>query len=114
VLGCGLCGEKEPEHVDIEYLMEVILGDGLKRRTLVDARVVNEDVDAAVILDGCVDNALRAGCLRHVAMHSESLAAVFGDMSDDGVRARLAGGIIDDHRCAFSGERLGDGGSDAF
>ena len=44
----------------------------------------------------------------------DGLAAGGGDGGDDGVGAGLAGGVVDDDGGAFGGERLGDGGADAF
>jgi hypothetical protein len=90
MLSRSLGGEKEAEHIDVELFMEVILGDGLKRRALVDPRVVNEDVEAAVSLDCGVDDALRICSLGNVASHRDGLAAMVCDMGDDGVGARLA------------------------
>ena len=46
--------------------------------------------------------------------HGDSLATGCGDGGDDSVRAGLAGSVVYDDRCAFCGECLGDGGSDAF
>ena len=92
----------------------MLFGNGLEGANFVDARVVNEDVEAAVGLDGGVDDALRIRGLRNVASNGDGLAAMFCDMGDDRVRARLTGCIIDDHRCAFGGQRFCDCRSDAF
>ena len=47
-------------------------------------------------------------------MHGDSLAACAGDFGDDLVRARFAGGVVDDDRRAFRREVFGDGRADAF
>jgi hypothetical protein len=94
--------------------VEDLFGEGFERCELVDARVVNEDVEASIVLDGCIDDSLCLGCFGDVAFHGDSLAAGRGDGCDDSVRAALARGIIYDYRCAFCGEGLGDSGSDTF
>ena len=81
---------------------------------LVDAGVVDEDVEAAEVLDGGVDDALGFGGLGDVATDGDGLATGGGDGDDDGVRAGLAGGVVDDDGGAFGGERFGDGGSDTL
>ena len=58
VLDGGLRGEQKTEHVDVEMPVELLFGDGLDGSELVHAGVVDEDVEAAVVLDGCVDDAL--------------------------------------------------------
>jgi hypothetical protein len=106
---------RRPSTLTLNCLVEVLLGDGLDGGELVDAGVVDEDVEAAVVLDGRVDDALGfRGGLGDVAAHGDGLAAGRGDGGDNGVRAGLAGGVVDDDGCAFRGERLGDGGSDAL
>ena len=114
VLDRGLRGEQEAEDVDVEHLVEVFFGDGLDGRELVDAGVVDEDVEAAEVLDGGVDDALGLGGLGDVAADGDGLAAGGGDGGDDGVGAGLAGGVVDDDGGAFGGERFGDGGADAL
>jgi hypothetical protein len=47
-------------------------------------------------------------------MDGDGLAAGRGDGVDDGLRAGLAGRVVDDDRGALGGERLGDRGADAF
>jgi hypothetical protein len=56
--GC-LRGERETEHVNVKHLVELFFGDGLEGGELVYAGVVNEDVEAAIVFDGGVDDALR-------------------------------------------------------
>ena len=94
--------------------MELLFRYFFNRRELVDARVVDQDVEAAEILDGGVDDALRFRCLGNITTDSDSLAAGCCDRIDDGSRAGLARRVIDHHRRACSGERLGDGGPDTF
>ena len=95
-------------------LVEVLLGDLLERRHLVDAGVVDQDVEMAVSLDGGVDDGLGVGGLGDVALDGDGLAAGGGDGLDDLVGAGLAGGVVDDDGRAVGGQRLGDGGADAL
>ena len=71
--GC-LRREQKTEHVDVKHLVELVFGDGLDGAELVYAGVVNEDVEAAVVFDGCVDYALSLGRLGDVAPDGDSLA----------------------------------------
>ncbi len=58
----------------------------------------------AVVLDGCLDNALCLGGLGDVPAHGDSLATGCGDGGDNRVRASLAGSIVHDDGGAFCGE----------
>ena len=73
VLYCGLRGQQEAEHIDVEYAVELFFGDGLDRGELVDAGVVDENVEAAVVLDRRVDDALGLGGLGDVAPTATAL-----------------------------------------
>ena len=110
----GLRGEQKAEDVDVEDLVELLFGDGLDGGELVDAGVVDENVETAEVLDGRVDDALGFGGLGDVAADGDGLATGGGDGGDDGFGAGLAGGVVDDDGCAFGGERLGDGGADTL
>ena len=114
VLDRGLRDEQEAEDVDVELLVEVLRRDGFEGRELVDAGVVDQDVELAEGLDGGVDDGLRVGGLGDVSVDGDGLAAGLGDGVDDGVGAGLAGGVVDDDGGARGGEGLGDGGSDAL
>src|SRR5258707_300699 len=114
MLHCRLRGKNQTEHVDVEYLVELLLGDALNRTELVHPRVVDEDVEAAVVLDGRSDDTLGLRRLRNVTTHGDGLATGCGDGGDNLVRAGLAGSVIYDYGCPFGGECFGDGGSDAF
>ncbi len=56
--GC-LRGEQQAEHIDVEDPVELLFGNRLNRGELVDAGVVDQNVEPAVVFDGCVDNPLR-------------------------------------------------------
>jgi hypothetical protein len=94
--------------------VKVILADILDRHEFIDAGVVDEDIEAAVVLDRRVDHALRSRAGGDVAADGDRVAAGRGNRGDHRVRTRLAGCIVDDDGRAFGGERLGDGGSDAL
>jgi hypothetical protein len=91
--GC-LRGEQKTEHVNVKHLVELFFGDGLDGGELVYAGVVNEDVEAAIVFDGGVDDALRLSSLGDVAPQSDSLATGCGDGGDNSVRASLAGSSL--------------------
>jgi hypothetical protein len=88
--------------------VELFLRDFLDRGKLVDAGVVDEDAEAALVLDGRVDDSLGFRFLRDVATNRDFLATGGVDGGKDGIRARVAGGIVHDDRCTLRGERLGD------
>jgi hypothetical protein len=103
-----LGGEQEPQDVDVEHLVELVLGDVRDRREFIDAGIVDQDVEAAVGRDRGVDYALRLGGLRDVAVRGDGLAARLLDDAHDGVGALLARRIVDDDRGAFGRQGLGD------
>ena len=49
--------QKKAEHIEVELLVEMLGGDGLERHKLVNARVVDKDVDRTERLDGLGDHA---------------------------------------------------------
>ena len=71
---------------------------------LVNAGVVDQDVQPAIVLDGGVDDALGLGSLGNVPTDGDSLAARGGDGIDDRFRAGLARRVIDHHGRAFRGQ----------
>ena len=68
-----LRGEQQAEHVDVEDAAILRLGDLLDRREFVDARIVDQNVQAAEPLDGRVDQALRVIGLGHIACTATAL-----------------------------------------
>ena len=104
VLDRGLRDQQEPENVDVELLVEVLGGDGFEGAELVDAGVVDQDVELAVGLDGGVDDGLRVGGLGDVAFDGYGFAAGLGDGVDDFVGAGFAGGVVDDDGGASGSE----------
>ena len=96
--------EQQAEHVDVELLVEVLVGDGLDGGELVDAGVVDQDVEAAIVLDGGVDDALRVGGLGDVAPTATALPPASVMASTTTVGAGLAGGVVDDDGGASGGQ----------
>ena len=103
VFNGGAGGKKDTEYINVEHLVEVVFGDIFNGSELIDAGVVDEDVEAAIVLDGCVDDALRFSGLGDVSADSDGFAAGCGDGGDDDVGTSLAGGIVDHDGCAFRG-----------
>ena len=89
----------------------VMAAEGLE---VVDAGVVDEDVELAEGVLGLGEEAGDVGGFGDVCLHGDGLAALGLDVGDDGVGAGLAAGVVDDDRGALGGEMLGDGGTDAL
>ena len=78
-----------------------------------DARVVDHDVQIAVLVDGRIDDPLGAVEVGDVVAVGDGLATRGADLVDDlaGRAARRAGAVelgadvVDDHVCALAGER---------
>ena len=83
-------------------------------RELIDAGVVDEDVEPAEGLFGFGEETVDVGLFGDVALDGDGFAALGGDFGDDFVRAGLAGGVIDDDGGAFGARCFGDGSADAF
>ena len=87
------------QHIDVELLVEVFLGDRLDRREFIDARIIDQHVELAEMRDRCLDYCFGVRRLRYVALDRDSLAAGFGDRFDDLVGASLARRIVN-HDCS--------------
>ena len=70
---------EEAEDVDVELAVEGIFGDGFEWREFVHAGIIDENVEAAVIFDGCRDDALGFGGFGNVATYGNGFAAGCGD-----------------------------------
>ena len=106
--------EQRAQHIQVEVFVEMLFGNGFQRREIVNSRIVDQDVEATERLLGFREECLNFRLFRNIGFHRDGLATVLRDLRDDGFRAFLAGRIIDDHRGAFRGEMLGDGGANAF
>jgi hypothetical protein len=114
ILHSGLRNKEEAKYIDVEVPVKVPLGDRFEGGVLVHAGVVYEDVESAVVFDGCFDNTLCFGRLGDVSRHGDGFATSRGDGGDNCVCTSLAGNVVHYYGCTFCSQRLGDGGSDAF
>src|SRR5580693_2486125 len=114
VLHSGLRNKEEAQHIDVEVPVKVLLGDSLEGGVLVHAGVVYEDVESAVVFDGCFDDTVCLGRLGDVARHGNGFATSRGDGGNNCACISLAGSVVHHYGCTFCSQRLGDGGSDAF
>ena len=55
----GLRRKDRSEHVDVENLVELFFGHSYDRSEFVNTRVIDEDVETAVVLYRRIDDALR-------------------------------------------------------
>ncbi len=109
------CGKDCPKHVDVELTMELILGDVFQRQGIcVDAGIVHQHVERAEGLFGFVKQPPHVGGFGDVALDGNGLTAVGVDVSDDAVRALLAGRIVHHHCGARRTQALGDSRADAL
>ena len=83
--------EQQAQHVQVEHLVEVLGRDLLERGELVDAGVVDEDVELAERLLRLGEEPPDVGLLGDVGLHGDGLAALASDLGDDAVGPFLAG-----------------------
>jgi len=75
VLDGRLRDKQKAEYVNVEYLVELVFRDRFNRRELIHAGVIHQDVEATVVLDGRIDDALGFGGLRDVTTYGNRFAA---------------------------------------
>src|SRR5258708_23491225 len=93
-VGHGSLGrEQESQHVDVEDLVKLLLGHGLDGGELVNAGVVDQDVEAAEVLDGSRYQTLGVRGFRYVSSDGDCLAPAGGYRADHGIFPRLSGGV---------------------
>src|SRR6516164_412945 len=92
--------------------MEVLFGDILERGELVDAGVVDQNVQPAEDRLRLREETPDLRRSRYVCLDGDGPSALACDLGDHTVGAVLAGGIVDDNRGALSRQLLGDGGAD--
>ena len=93
--------EDEAEHIQIEMLVELLLGDAFERREFVDARVVHQDVEPAKRFLRLSKQPFDVGLPGNISLHRDGIASGAGDFRNNLIRTGLAGCVIDDNRCAF-------------
>jgi len=94
--------------------MEELLGGGFERCELIDAGVVDGDVELAEGFDGLGEETRDISLLRDVALHGDGFTARGGDSFDDLVGGFLARGVVDYDRCAFRSKGLGNSRANAL
>ena len=95
-------------------LVKMLRRDGLERRELVNARVVDEDVDRTERLHGLRDDAFHVFGIGQVAVHGDSFATLGDDGGDHAVGGLFAGAVVDGNRRTLGREPGGDFGTNAF
>ena len=94
--------------------VEVFLGDVLQWDKLVDAGVVNEDIELAEGLLGFGKETFNVHLPSYVCPHCDRFSALFCNFVHDTIRSLLAGGIVNDHCGTFGSEMFGDRSPDAL
>jgi hypothetical protein len=113
VLNRLLGDENGTKYVDVEFAMELILGDLFQRLEPGDAGIVDHHVDGAKRLFGLRKQSPHVDGAGDVALYRNGSATPCFDISDNAVRTVLAGGVIHHHRGARRAQALGDGRADA-
>src|ERR1700686_1775907 len=114
MLDGGLRRKDRSEYVDIENPVELFFSHRLDWRELINARVIDQDVNPTVILYRCIDDGLCIRSLGNITLDRDGSTTRFGDGSDNIVSPRFTGRIIYDYRRAFRRQCLHDSRSDAF
>ena len=88
--------QQQTEDVEVELPVKEVLGHLLERRELVDAGVVDQDVEPAECLLAFGKQALDVRLLRYVTLHGDGLAPAAHDLRHHTLGALLAGRVVDD------------------
>ena len=113
VLDRFLRRQDQAEHVEVELLVEVLGGHVFQRSELVDAGVVDQDVEPCRTPSSPRQTAARCRpAWRRSACTATALPPLPAISRDDAVGPLLAGGVVDDDRGAFGGQVHGDRGPD--
>src|SRR5471030_1115520 len=94
--------------------MELRFGQLFERTELVDAGVVDQHVELAVLLLDGAEHAQYVGFLGEIALQCDGVAAGPQDLGHGGVGAAGAAGVVDDDGGAVGRQLDGDGRADAF
>ena len=109
---CGAAARRIAERddgVDVEHRLELVVGHLVSDAVAGVARVVDDDVDLAELVDGLLDQLVRHALLGEVAAEDGGLARDLGRglLGDVGVE------VVDEHARALLGEQLGCGAADS-
>ena len=94
--------------------VDVLGGDGFEREELVDAGVVDEDVEAAEGLGGLRYELGDLGRIGQVGLHGDGLASGGLYSLDEGFGGSSTARVVDHDGGSVGGETLGDGGAYSF
>src|SRR5580658_6195283 len=111
--GCSLRDEKRPDEIDVENFLKFFERIIYEGDFLLDAGVVDDDVQLAECLDGFVNEVFDLIRLRDIGGNGQAPSAEAGNFffrvgGNSGVAD-----IVDDYRGAFAGEPDGDCFADA-
>ncbi len=94
--------------------MKLIFSRVFERRELIDARVVNQNVETAEGFFRFCKKVFDVVLLRDVRLDGDRLSAFFCYFVDHLVRRFLGRRIVNHYRSAFDGKILGDTGADSL
>ena len=109
-----LRGEQQSQHVEVEEFVKVLGRDRVERQKLIEARVVDQDVERAKRRDTLCKQTLDVVGPRDVGLDGDGLAPLFSNTLDDGFGAGLATGVVDHDRRSLGREMFGDRCANAF
>src|SRR5436190_16419006 len=92
-----LGGEKHSEDVCIEHSVELLLGDFFQWHKLVNAGVINHDIDLAECFLRFSEQSLDVCLLGDVALDSDSFSAALTNFVYHAICVLLGRRIINDH-----------------
>ena len=106
--------QKQAEDVGVKLFVEQFLGHTFQRRELIDAGIVDQNVELAIGFARFREEMLDISGFSDIALDRDGLAALGSDGRDRFVSAFLAGSVIDDDLRAFRRQMLGDGRANAL
>src|SRR5580700_4471862 len=110
----SLCDEKKSLEIYVQNKIEIFFPDVPEFRAFFDARVVDENVDAAKLFFRFRDEAFAVGNFGNVALNGDGVSATRFQLIDDFLRACLVGKIADGNGGTVRDKTLGDAESDAL
>ena len=84
-----LSGEEHSENVRIKHSVELLLGDFFQRHELVNAGVVDHDVDLPERFLRSANSLSTSAFFATLALHRDSFSAALGDFIDHAIRVLL-------------------------
>src|SRR6202048_4792746 len=111
----GLGKKERPGQVDCEDLVPVVVGHLGHRLVERDARVVDQDVQAAVEVDDLADGSSTVTAARDVALMDTDLGAVTGcrQLGAELLRLLSVPAVPRGYRCSLAGQAFADRRTDS-